>query len=99
VIVLPIPTKRRPRGLYHGLSLYQLECEYQSRGTVISAPLRPQGPYELPCNPIDLAEIEENLKKLEGGLDNFDSEKGVDSDTAFFQCNNIDLQNIHALKK
>lgn len=32
---------------------------------------------------IDLAKIEENLKKLEEGLDNFDSEKGEDSDTAF----------------
>jgi GntR family transcriptional repressor for pyruvate dehydrogenase complex len=35
------------------------------------------------ATPIDLAKMEENLKKLEEGLDNFDSEKGEDSDTAF----------------
>jgi GntR family transcriptional repressor for pyruvate dehydrogenase complex len=34
------------------------------------------------ATPIDLAKMEENLKKLEEGLDNFDSEKGEDSDTA-----------------
>ena len=32
---------------------------------------------------IYLARLEENLKKLEEGLDHFDSEKGEDSDTAF----------------
>jgi GntR family transcriptional repressor for pyruvate dehydrogenase complex len=35
------------------------------------------------ATPIDLAKMEENLKKLEEGIDNFDSEKGEDSDTAF----------------